>query len=203
VSVGLAVGAALVVIATASWTSAALALARAHPDAPCSVNQFLTRYPGRCLVGFVIGLTGASTLQGEYGVWVYASPCSCWSPPRWSSPRCTTAGRACAPADSPATRPNQARALGRDQGGARAWLHEGLTFASAPLPGETLNRLDGIELVDIAEIATDKNVPPADVQFVDVGGDGGADSVRTGWTGVTHIWLNPLNPPCASKPLSS
>lgn len=71
-SVGLAVGAALVVIATASWTSAALALARAHPDAPCSVNQFLTRYPGRCLVGFVIGLTGASTLQGEYGVWVYA-----------------------------------------------------------------------------------------------------------------------------------
>lgn len=71
-SVGLAVGAALVVIATASWTSAALALARAHPDAPCSVNQFLTRYPGRCLVGFVIGLTGASSLQGEYGVWVYA-----------------------------------------------------------------------------------------------------------------------------------
>ena len=46
---------------------------------------------------------------------------------------------------------------------------------------------------DIGEIANDvKDVPPMDVQFFDVGGDGKADYLRTGWTGVTHIWLNRL-----------
>lgn len=81
-------------------------------------------------------------------------------------------------------------------GGARAWLNDGITKSANAAP-------TGVRLRDIGEIATDKQVPPADVQFVDVGGDGKADLVRTGWTGVTHIWLNRLNPPYASKPLGS
>ncbi len=77
-------------------------------------------------------------------------------------------------------------------GGARAWLNKGLTFESAPAGVHA--QPNGLKLVDIGEIAIDKNVPPRDVQFVDVGGDGRADFVRTGWTGVTHIWLNRLSP---------
>lgn len=84
-------------------------------------------------------------------------------------------------------------------GGARAWLNKGLTFAK--VPSGTPAPPNGLNLVDIGEITTDKNVPRADVQFVDVGGDGKADFVRVGWTGVTHIWLNRLNPPYTSKPL--
>lgn len=87
------------------------------------------------------------------------------------------------------------------KGGARAWINEGFTVKN----GERFDppTLVGPKLVDIGQIATDKNVPPADVQFIDVGGDGAADFVRTGWTGVTHIWLNRLNPPYTSKPLGN
>lgn len=72
------------------------------------------------------------------------------------------------------------------KGGARAWLNDGITRSAAGAP-------TGVALRDIGQIASDKNVPPDDVQFVDVGGNGNADFVRTGWTGVTHIWLNRLN----------
>ena len=72
------------------------------------------------------------------------------------------------------------------KGGARAWINDGLTK-------DTSGRVTGVRLRDIGEIAKDKNVPPNDVQFVDVGGNGRADFVRVGWTGVTHIWLNRLN----------
>ena len=72
------------------------------------------------------------------------------------------------------------------RGRAHAWLTKGLT-------GDLDTGKTGLAVADIGEIATDdKDVPPADVQFVDVGGDGRADFVRTGWTGVTHIWLNRL-----------
>ncbi len=65
-------------------------------------------------------------------------------------------------------------------GGANAWLNY-------------FNKLENeVHLVNIGQIADDKKVPPQDVQFVDVGGNGRADFVRTGFTGVTHIWLNRL-----------
>ncbi len=65
-------------------------------------------------------------------------------------------------------------------GGANAWLNYYTTA------------YDAVLLNNIGQIADDKMVPPADVQFVDVGGNGRADFVRTGFTGVTHIWLNRL-----------
>ncbi len=72
-------------------------------------------------------------------------------------------------------------------GGANAWLNQN----SDPL--------GGIHLHNIGSIAADKNVPPEDVQFVDVGGNGKADFVRVGWTGVMHIWLNRLTAADFSK----
>ncbi|MEH1839374.1 MAG: FG-GAP-like repeat-containing protein [Nostoc sp.] len=69
------------------------------------------------------------------------------------------------------------------KGGANAWINQGFSFN---------NRPTYLKLRDIGNIATDKNVPPHDVQFVDIGGNGRADFVRVGWTGVIHIWLNRL-----------
>ena len=69
------------------------------------------------------------------------------------------------------------------KGGARAWLNEGI---SQNQDTGTLK----VKLRDVGAIVKDSGLPPADLQFVDVGGDGSADLVRTGWTGVTHIWLN-------------
>ena len=69
-------------------------------------------------------------------------------------------------------------------GGANAWLNQ-YQGGSKGAPGTLV-------LHNIGEIADDKNVSPQDVLFVDVGGNGRADFVRTGWTGVTHIWLNRL-----------
>ena len=69
-------------------------------------------------------------------------------------------------------------------GGARAWLNEGISQNG----DGTLK----VRLRDIGEILKDTKLPPADIHFVDAGGDGNADLVRTGWTGVTHIWLNRL-----------
>ncbi len=73
-------------------------------------------------------------------------------------------------------------------GGANAWINKGVFSTPDPtgLPNNTL------VLQNIGQIATGKQVPPADIQFIDMDGDGKADFVRTGWTGVTHIWLNRL-----------
>ncbi|MFI0425147.1 GDSL-type esterase/lipase family protein [Spongiactinospora sp. 9N601] len=65
------------------------------------------------------------------------------------------------------------------KGGARAWINEG--------PGGS-----GGTYRDIGKIAEDAEVPPKDVQFADVDGDGKADFLRIGWTGVMHAWLNKL-----------
>ncbi|MFI0422568.1 GDSL-type esterase/lipase family protein [Spongiactinospora sp. 9N601] len=65
------------------------------------------------------------------------------------------------------------------KGGARAWINEGARGA-----GGTYR--------DIGRIAGDAEVPSKDVQFADMDGDGKADFVRIGWTGVTHAWLNKL-----------
>ncbi|GII86139.1 hypothetical protein Ssi03_41290 [Sphaerisporangium siamense] len=65
------------------------------------------------------------------------------------------------------------------KGGARAWINDGATGA-------------GGAYRDIGRIAGDADVPPKDVQFADVDGDGKADFLRIGWTGVTHAWLNKL-----------
>ncbi|MEV8639058.1 GDSL-type esterase/lipase family protein [Streptosporangium sp. NPDC051023] len=65
------------------------------------------------------------------------------------------------------------------KGGARAWLNEG--------PGGS-----GGTYRDIGKIAGDAEVPSKDVQFADVDGDGKADFLRIGWTGVMHAWLNKL-----------
>ncbi|MDF5751901.1 NPP1 family protein [Spongiactinospora sp. TRM90649] len=67
------------------------------------------------------------------------------------------------------------------RGGARAWLNEGARGA-------------GGKYRDIGRIAGDAEVPPKDVQFADMDGDGKADFVRIGWTGVAHAWLNKLPP---------
>lgn len=68
------------------------------------------------------------------------------------------------------------------KGGANAWINQGYSGSTTPT----------LKLHNIGRIAADKNVLPHDVQFVDVGGNGKADFVRVGWTGVTHIWLNRL-----------
>jgi lysophospholipase L1-like esterase len=77
------------------------------------------------------------------------------------------------------------------KGGAYAWINQG--FSVSPRAS--------LKLHDIGRIAADKNVPPHDVQFVDVGGNGKADFVRVGWTGVIHIWLNRIfeTTPAGSK----
>ncbi|MFD4350385.1 FG-GAP-like repeat-containing protein [Streptomyces coelicoflavus] len=67
------------------------------------------------------------------------------------------------------------------RGGARAWINEGAKGA-------------GGKFRDIGRIAGDAEVPPKDVQFADVDGDGKADFLRIGWTGVAHAWLNKLAP---------
>ncbi|WP_233636001.1 GDSL-type esterase/lipase family protein [Hymenobacter setariae] len=67
-------------------------------------------------------------------------------------------------------------------GGAHAWLNTGVR------PGGL------VSWRNIGQIATDKNVPPKDVQFVDIDGDGKADFLRVGWTGIVHAWLNKLSP---------
>ncbi|WP_203814661.1 FG-GAP repeat domain-containing protein [Paractinoplanes tereljensis] len=64
-------------------------------------------------------------------------------------------------------------------GGARAWINEGPRGASGTFR-------------DIGRIAGDSGLPPADIQFADMDGDGKADFSRIGWTGVTHTWLNKL-----------
>lgn len=73
------------------------------------------------------------------------------------------------------------RILVTAKGGAFAWLNEGGRGA-----GGAYRR--------IGRIAEDAEVPPKDVQFADVDGDGRADFLRIGWTGVTHAWLNRLKP---------
>lgn len=67
------------------------------------------------------------------------------------------------------------------KGGARAWINEG-------------DQGQGGTFRDIGRIARDAEVPPKDVQFADIDGDGRADFLRIGWTGVTHAWLNKLKP---------
>ncbi|MEV7011225.1 FG-GAP-like repeat-containing protein [Streptosporangium sp. NPDC051022] len=67
------------------------------------------------------------------------------------------------------------------KGGARAWINEGATGA-----GGTYR--------DIGRIAGDGDLPPKDIQFADLDGDGKADFLRIGWTGVAHAWLNKLPP---------
>ena len=79
------------------------------------------------------------------------------------------------------------------KGGANAWINRGLSFHYDR--DTALIHYTGMKLDNIGNIATDKNVPPQDVQFVDLGGNGRADFVRVGWTGVIHIWLNRLNLP--------
>ncbi|MFI7536759.1 GDSL-type esterase/lipase family protein [Streptosporangium sp. NPDC049376] len=65
------------------------------------------------------------------------------------------------------------------KGGARAWINEGAKGA-----GGTYR--------DIGRIAGDGDLPPKDIQFADIDGDGKADFLRIGWTGVTHAWLNKI-----------
>jgi lysophospholipase L1-like esterase len=67
------------------------------------------------------------------------------------------------------------------KGGARAWLNEGPT-----------GRIGTFR--DIGRIAADSGLPPKEMQFADMDGDGRADLVRIGWTGVAHAWLNKLAP---------
>jgi lysophospholipase L1-like esterase len=66
-------------------------------------------------------------------------------------------------------------------GGARAWINDGPRGASGTFR-------------DIGRIAPDSGLPPADIQFADMDGDGKADISRVGWTAVTHTWLNKLPP---------
>ncbi|MFF8915662.1 protein kinase [Streptomyces sp. NPDC015032] len=73
------------------------------------------------------------------------------------------------------------RILVTAKGGARAWINEGAKGA-------------GGKFRDIGRIAGDADVPQKDVQFADIDGDGKADFLRIGWTGVTHAWLNKLKP---------
>ncbi|GAA4237966.1 hypothetical protein GCM10022254_51960 [Actinomadura meridiana] len=65
------------------------------------------------------------------------------------------------------------------KGGARAWINEGAKGA-----GGTYR--------DIGRIAGDGDLPPQDIQFADLDGDGKSDFLRIGWTGVAHAWLNKL-----------
>ncbi|MER0245470.1 FG-GAP-like repeat-containing protein [Streptomyces sp. HSW2009] len=78
------------------------------------------------------------------------------------------------------------RVLITARGGARAWINEGAQGA------------DGTYR-DIGRIAGDGEVPPKDVQLADIDGDGKADFLRIGWTGVTHAWLNQLSPDFFTK----
>ncbi|RBQ18552.1 hypothetical protein DP939_18815 [Spongiactinospora rosea] len=65
------------------------------------------------------------------------------------------------------------------KGGARAWINEGAKGA-------------GGKFRDIGRIAGDGDLPPKDIQFADLDGDGKDDFLRIGWTGVAHAWLNRL-----------
>ncbi|MDK0519220.1 protein kinase [Streptomyces sp. ML-6] len=67
------------------------------------------------------------------------------------------------------------------KGGARAWLNEGAEGA-------------GGKFREIGRIAEDSGVPPQEVRFADVDGDGRADFLRIERNGVTHAWLNRLKP---------
>ncbi|WP_243726200.1 FG-GAP-like repeat-containing protein [Actinomadura rubrisoli] len=71
------------------------------------------------------------------------------------------------------------RILITPKGGARAWINEGAKGA-----GGTYR--------DIGKIAGDGDLPPKDIQLADLDGDGKADFLRIGWTGVAHAWLNKL-----------
>lgn len=71
------------------------------------------------------------------------------------------------------------------KGGARAWINDGGIPSGNSVP-ETAKPL----LRDIGEIMSDKGLPPLDMRFADMDGDGRDDLVRIGWTGVMHIWLN-------------
>ncbi|MEV8454645.1 protein kinase [Streptomyces sp. NPDC052095] len=73
------------------------------------------------------------------------------------------------------------RILVTAKGGAFAWLGEG-------------DKGRGGTYKQIGRIAEDADVPPKDVQFADVDGDGRADFLRIGHTGITHAWLNRLKP---------
>ena len=70
-------------------------------------------------------------------------------------------------------------------GGARAWLNTGITG----LPSAS-NKY--VTWRDIGQIAPDQYVPPKDVQFVDLDGDGRADFLRVSWTG----WCTPGSTSC-------
>jgi hypothetical protein len=65
------------------------------------------------------------------------------------------------------------------KGGARAWINEGAVGAPA-------------RERDIGKLAGDAEVPPQDIQFADIDGDGRADFLRIERTGVAHAWLNKL-----------
>ncbi|GIM94809.1 hypothetical protein Ato02nite_066020 [Paractinoplanes toevensis] len=67
------------------------------------------------------------------------------------------------------------------KGGARAWINEGPTGQVGTFR-------------DIGRIAADSGLPPKEIQFADMDGDGKADFSRIGWTAVTHTWLNKLAP---------
>ncbi len=130
-------------------------------------------------------------LTDQYGaarVWfnrpkntIYNKPPSIWWAPTQAAPASATSPRQFRWADLNGDGKADLILITAD-GGANAWLNVGLNVS-----GEVV-------LHNIGTIASAKDVPPADVQFIDVNGDGKADFVRTGWTGVTHIWLNNLSP---------
>ncbi|MFF4078321.1 protein kinase [Streptomyces sp. NPDC001777] len=67
------------------------------------------------------------------------------------------------------------------EGGARAWINVGGKGA-------------GGEFREIGRIAKNSGVPPQEVRFADVDGDGRADFLRIERNGVIHAWLNKLKP---------
>jgi molecular chaperone DnaK len=65
------------------------------------------------------------------------------------------------------------------KGGARAWINDGAVG-------------DPAKHRDIGRLTDDAEVPPKDIQFADVDGDGRADFLWIEPTGVVHAWLNKL-----------
>ncbi|MFF9566228.1 protein kinase [Streptomyces sp. NPDC014685] len=67
------------------------------------------------------------------------------------------------------------------EGGARAWINVG-------------DKGGGGTFREVGRIAKDSGVPPQEVRFADVDGDGRADFLRIERNGVIHAWLNKLKP---------
>ncbi|MFB6500529.1 protein kinase [Streptomyces sp. NPDC002466] len=73
------------------------------------------------------------------------------------------------------------RVLITAEGGALAWINEGAKGA-------------GGKFRKFGRIAEDSGVPPQEVRFADVDGDGRADFLRIERNGVIHAWLNKIDP---------